>query len=67
MGPDPETREVELQLRLPGDCGIHVEAAARFGTLRGSRFAWSRSALSGTVGDALPSSCLWQHDTHSSL
>ena len=25
---DPETREVELQLRLPGNCANQVEAAA---------------------------------------
>ncbi|MFB3883526.1 MAG: hypothetical protein ACE149_19850, partial [Armatimonadota bacterium] len=25
---DPETREVELQLRLPGNCAKHMEAAA---------------------------------------
>ena len=25
---DPETREVELQLRLPGNCANHMEAAA---------------------------------------
>ncbi len=30
---DPETREINVELRLPGNCDRHVEAAARIGAL----------------------------------
>jgi len=38
VGLDPDSREVEIELKLPEECAKHAEAEARIGALRIGHF-----------------------------